>query len=159
MQWGWALRMVPSSLKFFRVKLVSPTLRSSRENTQIPGDHPKLPLATRCFIDLIPPRPLKMKQILIFIAVWNNQNWERLPTSRPLTCLTFPSETFEQEYVKWEPVLRPSPRVDMNFLTSWRREGFFTLAKSSSLELKPCCCGFIQEQPRLMGWEIPPGTF
>lgn len=46
-----------------------------------------------------------------------------------------------------------------NFLTSWRREGFSTLAKSSSLELKPCCCGFIQEQPRLMGWEIPPGTF
>lgn len=56
-----------------------------------------------------------MKQILIFIAVWNNQNWERPPTSRPLTYLMFPSETFEQEYVKWEPGLRPSPRVDEFF--------------------------------------------
>lgn len=40
---------------------------------------------------------------------------ERPPTSGPLTYLTFPSETFEQEYVKWEPGLRPSPRVDEFF--------------------------------------------
>lgn len=43
----------------------------------------------------------------------------------------------------------------MNFLISCRREGFFTLGKSSSSVLKLCCNGFTKGQSRVMGWGGP----